>query len=270
MTSKDDNYVRSVERGLRILSEVSRSKGIVPGEVSKRLGIPRPSVYRILGALETLGYVARSASDNRFRVTLKAREIADGYDDETQAGALGGPVMVGLQRQLVWPVDILTYENGAMVIRESTLNRSPMSINRNMIGTRAPILRSSAGRAWLAFALDKEREICLNMLRLRNDPEDLPYLDPTHLAQILACTRNQGYGLRHAEKLLPETSSFAMPVIVDARVICCINVIWITSALSIADARNTLLEPLRQAAAKMAEQFSAGYLVGDRVDGTDA
>jgi len=255
MSAKDDSNVRAVERGLRILSAVSRAKGILPGELSKALDIPRPSVYRILGSLEGLGYVVRSATDNRFRVTLKTREIAEGYDDETQAGTLGGPVIVALQQDIVWPVDILTYENGAMVIRESTLARSPMSINRNMIGTHAPILRTSAGRAWLAFAPDKERDLCLDILRERADPEDLPFLEPRNLATLLSNTREQGHGMRYGEKLLPETSSFAMPVIVGTRVICCINVIWITSALSISAARDTLLDPLRRAAQKMAEQF---------------
>lgn len=253
MTDTRDPKIRAIDRGLQVLTAVSQGKGVSPGELAKSLDIPRPSVYRILGALEVLGYVIRSSTDNRFRVTLKTREISEGYDDETIAGQLGGSIMVALQRKIVWPVDILTYENGHMVIRESTLNRSPMAINRNMIGRHAPMLRTSAGRAWLAFAPDKEREICLNMLRERADPEDLPFLEPQNLNSLLAKCREQGYGMRLGESLIPETSSFAIPVFKQEQIVCCINVIWITSALSAADARKTLLEPLRNAAAKMTE-----------------
>ena len=256
MPEERDTNIRAIDRGLQVLTAVSLSKGISPGALAKTLEIPRPSVYRILGALEMLGYVERSATDNRFRVTLKTREISEGYDEETQAGQIGGPVMVALQKKIVWPVDILTYENGYMVIRESTLNRSPMAINRNMIGRNAPMLRTSAGRAWLAFAPEKEREICLNMIRERADPQDAPFLEPSHLNNLLSTCRTQGYGMRLGESLIPETSSFAVPVFNGDHIVCCINVIWITTALSSAEARRTLLDPLREAAAKMELQIS--------------
>jgi len=70
--TKSSDGVRAFKRGLDILQEVNRSGGIRAGEIAWRLDLPRPTVYRLLETLEELGYVARSASDNRFRVTRRA------------------------------------------------------------------------------------------------------------------------------------------------------------------------------------------------------
>lgn len=250
--------VRSIERGMRVLSEVSRHKGVRPAEVAKALGIPRPTVYRILSSLEALGYVKSSSPDNRFRVTIKTRAIADGYDDETIASEFGSPAIQDLQSEIVWPVDLLTYEDGVMVVRESTLSKSPMAIDRNMIGTRGPVLRTAAGRAWLAFSPDKEREICLNMLRLRNDPDDIPFLEQGMLDNLLNKCREVGYGMRLGEKYIPKTSSIAMPVKHNDQIIACLSVIWITSAMSYSQARETLVGPMKKVVLSMENNLPEG------------
>lgn len=252
--------VRSIERGMRVLSEVSSNKGATPGEIAKSLSIPRPTVYRILSSLEALGYVKSSEPGNRFHVTIKTRSIADGYDDDTIASEFGSPAIQELQREIVWPVDLLTYEDGVMMVRESTLSASPMSIDRNMIGTRGPVLRTAAGRAWLAFSPEKEREICLNMLRLRNDPEDAPFLEQRMLYSLLKKCREMGHGMRLGEKYIPKTSSIAMPVKHNDQIIACLSVIWITSAMSYAQAQKTLVEPMTKAVQGMEKSLPEGLL----------
>ena len=83
MTAKADKPtegVRSIQRGLDVLLEVNRSGGIRASELAQRLDLARPTVYRLLETLEELGFVARSASDDRFRVTRRASSLGDGYD----------------------------------------------------------------------------------------------------------------------------------------------------------------------------------------------
>lgn len=250
------NSVRALSRGLNVLAAVSNGKGSKPAEIAKLLGIPRPTVYRLLETLEELGYISRSASDNRFRVTLKTRAIAQGYDAETQIGEAAGPILARLSSEIVWPIDLTTYEEGAMVIRETTHARSPMSIDRNMIGFHLPVLRTASGRAFLAFSTPSIREACLDVLRARDDPLDRPYLDPTFLENLLATCRAKQHGMRLGESFIPKTSSFAVPILKDNQVQACITVIWITSALSTARAEQELLPSLRTAATKVAQALN--------------
>ena len=254
----DSTSIRALARGLEVLREVSRSRGVRAAELARSLDIPRPTVYRLLETLEHLGYVSRSATDNRFRVTLKTRTIADGYDPETQIGEIAGPVLAQLGRELVWPIDISTHEDAAMVVRETTHGRSPMSIDRNMIGRRLPMLRTASGRAWLAFSPNSEREVCIQTLRTRDEAEDRPFLEPTNLNAMLGLCRDKGFGMRLGESFIPKTSSFAIPVRHLGTVRACVTVIWITSALSPARAERELVAPLLNAAVEIEARLSAG------------
>lgn len=136
--------VRAFKRGLDVLHEVNRSGGIRAGDIARQLDLPRPTVYLLLETVEELGYVVRSASDDRFRVTRRASSVGDGYDPGVVMCQAAAPYLAELSKNLVWPVDLSTCENGVMIIQETTHSRSPLSIDRGMIGKRLPMLRTSA------------------------------------------------------------------------------------------------------------------------------
>jgi len=241
--------VRAFKRGLDVLQEVNRSGGISAGEVARQLNLARPTVYRLLETLEELGYVARSSTDDRFRVTRRASSLGDGYDPGVLVSQAAAPLLIALSKQLVWPVDLSIYENAAMVIQETTHSRSPLSIDRGMIGKRLPMLRTSAGRAYLAVCDDRERDVIVAHLRRIDDPDDRPFLEPENLAQMIEDTNARGYAKRDAGEFNEKTSSIAVPVKRDDVVFGCISIIWIRTALSLDEAVRTFAGPLREAAA---------------------
>jgi IclR family mhp operon transcriptional activator len=250
--------VRALQRGLDILAEVNRSGGIRAGELARRLGLARPTVYRLLETLEEVGYVARSASDERFRVTLKTHRLGDGYDREARLSEAAGPILVELGRVLVWPVDLVTCDAGAMVIQESTHARSPLSIDRGMIGIRLPILRTAAGRAYFSFCPEADRRAIVAHLRSLDDPADRPFLDPATLRQMIAETVRRGYGMRSiGEEEIPhtsatKTSSIAVPIRAGETVLGSLTIIWLAHAIDFREAIAKFFEPMRQAAAAIA------------------
>jgi IclR family transcriptional regulator, mhp operon transcriptional activator len=243
--------VRSIQRGLDVLSEVNRSGGIRAAELAQRLGLARPTVYRLLETLEELGYVRRSGSDDRFRVTRKASSLGDGYDPGLLISEAATPVIGELSKRLVWPIDLTIYENAAMVIQETTHAKSPLSIDRGMIGRRLPMLRTSSGRAYLAFCPDAEREIIIKHIVRIEDPDDQPFLEPSHLDRLIAHTRARGYGVRDEGEYNTKTSSIAVPVIRGGDVLGCISIIWIRTALDTREAISQFAEPMLKAAAQL-------------------
>jgi IclR family transcriptional regulator, mhp operon transcriptional activator len=228
--------VRAFERGLDVLHEVNRSGGIRAGDVARALDLPRPTVYRLLATLEELGYVARSASDDRFRVTRRALSLGDGYDPGVVICQAAAPFLAELSKTLVWPVDLSTYENAAMVVQETTHSRSPLSIDRGMIGKRLPMLRTSAGRAYLAACPARECELIVNHLRRIDEAEDRPFLDEVRLDRMIAETQARGYAIRSEGEYNPKTASIAVPIVRNGAVFGCISIIWIRSALGIEEA----------------------------------
>nr|WP_249122808.1 MULTISPECIES: DNA-binding transcriptional regulator [unclassified Bradyrhizobium] len=244
--------VRAFKRGLDVLHEVNRSGGIRAGDVARQLDLPRPTVYRLLETLEELGYVARSASDDRFRVTRRASSLGDGYDPGVVICQAAAPVLAELSKQLVWPVDLSTYENAAMVVQETTHPRSPLSIDRGMIGKRLPLLRTSAGRAYLAACPPRERDVIISHLRRIDEAEDRALLESERLARMLADTAARGYGIRSEGEYNAKTSSIAVPIVRGDVVFGCISIIWIRSALTLEEAVASFAAPLREAAESIA------------------
>jgi len=241
--------VRAFKRGLDVLHEVNRSGGIRAGDVARALDLPRPTVYRLLETLEELGYIARSASDDRFRVTRRALSLGDGYDPGVVICQAAAPYLADLSKKLVWPVDLSTYENAAMVVQETTHSRSPLSIDRGMIGKRLPMLRTSAGRAYLAACPARERDLIVNHLRRIDEADDRPFLDEARLDRMMAETQARGYAIRGEGEYNPKTASIAVSIVRDGVVFGCISIIWIRSALGIEEAVATFVDPMRSAAA---------------------
>ncbi|HVV92509.1 MAG TPA: DNA-binding transcriptional regulator [Hyphomicrobiales bacterium] len=250
--------VRALQRGLDVLAEVSRTGGVRAGDIARHLGLPRPTVYRLLETLEELGYVARSASDERFRVTVRARGLGAGFDGGTGLSQVAGPILVELGRRLVWPVDLVTCAAGAMVIQETTHARSPLSIDRGMIGTRLPIMRTAAGRTYLAFCPDPERRALVDHVRRLADPADEGLATAAAIRRLVVETRARGYGSR-ANSDLPiagtsatKTSSIGVPILSDSAVLGCLTVIWLARALEWDAAVAQFFPPMQAAAEAIA------------------
>lgn len=115
-----------------------------------------------------------------------------------------------------------------------------------MVGQKMPILGSSAGLAYIAFAPREEREALLALLAKSDDPYDAPARDPAQVSRLIAATRRRGYGLRQGGQIWPHTGSLALPVRVGKRLLGCINTIWMSRAISATEGVSRCLEPLRE------------------------
>lgn len=244
--------VRSLIRGLQILRYVNEAGGAGPGQISRALNIPRPTVYRLLRTLEEAGYIIFSASSNLARATRAAAALGDRTGMGTEFCQVAAPLLAQYAGQLVWPIDLTVYDNAAMVVQESTHGRSPLSIDRAMMGFRLPVLRTAAGRAYLAFCTDKERTLIIDHVQHLGDPDDAPFLHSNWLDRMIAVTRARGYAIRDDGKFRNQTASIAVPVIAGDTVHGCVSVIWIRSAMTTAKAIEMAVEPLAELASRIA------------------
>ena len=249
--------VRSLARGLAILHYVNRMGEVRPGAVAKALKIPRPTVYRLLETLEELGYVAFSATSSNVRVTRFAAALGDGHALTSEICEVAGPIFAEYSNRLVWPLDLTVYNNAAMIIQETTHSRSPLSIDRAMTGVRLPVLRTSAGRAYLSFCPDQERELILDHIRCLGVREDQPFLDERWIERLIAETRARGIAVRDAGEFRPQTASIAVPILLDGDLIGCVSLIWIRSAMDTAKALDEFGSPLLEIAGKMGQALSS-------------
>lgn len=227
--------MRSLQRGLEVLQAINCNNGLKAADVARIVGIPRPTAYRLLETLEGLGFIVRGPSEDAWRPTLQAKSLSSGFRDEDWVAQIAVPRMMGLGRKILWPLDLVTFHDYRMAIRESTHNISPFSVDHGMVGRELPVLETAGGRAHLAFVDDKEREQILEGLRQRHGADAVDYREDGPLPYILERTRELGVGFR-IKGFNARTMSISAPIRSAGRPIACLTMIWIGSALKFEEA----------------------------------
>lgn len=243
---RKSDSVRALTRGLAILRHINGRGAARVGEIARALEIPRPTVYRLLETLEEAGYVVLSPTSSLVRVTRLAAALGDGYAATSELCQVSGPIFSEYGAKLIWPLDLSVQDHFSMVIQETTHNRSPLSIDRAMIGYRMPMLRTSAGRAYLSFCDREERQHILEHLRRLGDPVDLPFLQPSWIERMIAETRARGVAIRDGGEFRPQTASLTAPIITPDGIIGCVSMIWIRTAMTTEKALETAQAPLAE------------------------
>lgn len=220
----------SLDRGLKVLEYLNTVRASTAHEIATELKLPRPTVYRILETLEDRGLLYRSVSDSVFRLTNAVRHLSEGFADEEWIRTVGAPLLKRLGEKVLWPTDLATFQNNAMIIRESTHAFSPFSVDVGMIGRKRHLLKSPLGRAYLAFCPDDERQEILSSLRRSQDPDNALSRDEAFLEKMISTSRANGYSnCRELEH--PRCASIAVPVMYEQSVIACINLVWVASTI---------------------------------------
>ncbi|QBR03210.1 MarR family transcriptional regulator [Paraburkholderia pallida] len=245
------SLMRGPLRTIAVLRALNVRNGATVAELSAATGISRPALYRILETLRSAGYVSVNLRQQRYCLTMLVRTLAQGFSDEDWVTQVARPVLSALQRKVLWPVDLGTFMNNAMWIRETTRQSSPLTIDRGVVGLRFPMLQGATGRAYLAFCADNEREQILANLSRLPEPGNEMIERPAEVEALLQRTREQGYGLRYGEEPT-ETGAIAVPIVLDERIIGCINMTFIASALRPEEAARQHLAAMLKSAKKIA------------------
>lgn len=262
----DYKTVRGLTRGLTLLNLLNRLSGGASVSVLADLsGLHRTTVRRLLETLQGEGYVRRSTSDDSFRLTLKVRQLSEGFCDEHWISALAAPLLGGLLREVSWPTDISTPDVDAMVVRETTHRFSRLSFHRAMVGRRLPLLQTASGLTWLAFSPENERRQIIELLASRPKEEYQLAREPLRLEEILQRARHKGYGENYQRWEREEKiASIAVPVRSEQQVIGCLNLVYIAKAMTITQAAEKYLPALQRVAGQIEQGIEAQQIYAGR------
>lgn len=247
-SARNAENVRSLERGLNLIRLMNEDPYASVTALSRRLAIPRSTVYRLLETLQSSGYVRLRKGAPGYRLTSEVHRLSSGYPEEDWLND-SWHELVKLGNSVFWPLSLFTFDAGMMAIQRTTHERSSMSVDHGMRGRRMPMTESAAGRAYLAFCPPQERGWILGLPEVA---ERLPTVADQHsFEQQTRKIAHDGYALRIGG-LMPNTSSMSVPAMQGSRVLCCISIVWITDALSLERAINDMVGPLKRVAASIA------------------
>ncbi|CAJ0557547.1 IclR family mhp operon transcriptional activator [Pseudomonas sp. BIGb0450] len=239
--------VRGLTRGLALINALNRfDGGASVAQLAEQSGLHRTTVRRLLETLQTEGYVRRSESDDSYCLSLKVRELSEGYRDDQWISSLAAPLLGGLLQEVVWPTDLCTLDVDAMVIRETTHRFSRLSFHRSMVGRRLPLLSTATGRAYFAFCPPAEREGLIELMISRDDEQSVLAADRRFVDRLVDHTLAKGYGENRshwAEER--KIAAIAVPVVHEERVMACLNLVYIAKAMPIEEAARRYLPAMR-------------------------
>lgn len=239
---------RGVARALTVLRAINAHPQAGVSRIAQVAGISRPAVYRVVRTLEEAGYLRYDPASESLRLTPLVRQLSAGYDEEAWIGEVAGPLLDELQRQVTWPTDLFCFFDDTMMMCRTTRRVSPWTFDKAAVGLRIPLLVTACGRAYLAFLEPRQRDEVLERLLPGVGKNESALQDAL---RMLERVRSDGYALREVG-FMRETSSIAVPVLVEGVPRCSIAVTYIASALRPEQVVARYEPLLRECAAKIA------------------
>lgn len=246
--------VNVVLRALQILRALNRQPVSTVDAIHKHTAIPKPTIVRLLQTLEADGLVRRAPQYGAYYLTSEVTALASGYHSEPRIVEASAAPCEALTQALKWPVSVAVHDGDAMIVRYSTIPHSPLSFFHSTINMRLSLVRQAMGRAFLAFCGATEQDALIELLA-RTGSEIVAGEEP-RVRRMLAQVRERGYALRDPG-VRPESSTIAVPILDAGRVVASIGLTWFSSALTVEQAVERFLPPLRDASCAISRALSA-------------
>lgn len=152
--------VPGLERGLQILTQFSPREPVLGApELSKRLSIPRTTVFRLLQTLESLGFLERADKDRNYRLGVAVLRLGFEYLSSLELTDLGLPIIEALRDATGLTSHILIRDGRDVVFVAKAQSHAPIfnSVKVN-VGTRLPAHATTHGQVLMGdMTLDELR-----------------------------------------------------------------------------------------------------------------
>jgi DNA-binding IclR family transcriptional regulator len=190
-SGKDRQFVTALARGLEILrcfNPGERFLGV--SELSRRTGLPKPTVSRLAGTLTKLGYLSFSGHYGQYQLAPGVLSLGYAFLSNVDIRQIARPMMQELAESSQTSTSLAIGDRLSLVYVETV--RSSASIGLQLgIGSRLPMATTATGRAYLAGCLPREREILMTQLK-KQDPENWPAI-LTGIEQGLKDFKDRGF-----------------------------------------------------------------------------
>lgn len=204
--------ISAVERSMVIIEALSdASEGLPVTELSKRLGINKALIHRILTSLVTAGYVYKDETSQNYRLTTKLMSLAFRHTRMMDIYDLLLPILRRLASETRELVELNWVHQDRMVLVAKA--DSPRRVRViDYLGEEQHVHAAACGKVWLA-SLPEEKALKILMERGMPKVTSHTVTDLDILRMELRQVREQGYALNIQESG-DEVTTIAAPVYV--------------------------------------------------------
>ncbi|MEO7940370.1 MAG: IclR family transcriptional regulator [Burkholderiaceae bacterium] len=191
----EDRYlVPALQRGLQLLAQFSRNERALTGaELSRRLGLPRASVFRILQTLEQMGFVERVGESAHYKLGMAVLRLGFEFLASMELTELGRPVIDDLSDATGLSAHLVVRDGREVVFVAKSTGRS-FIFNSIQVGARLPAHATVLGRVLLGGLSADELASLYRGIELSAFTEQTPTTLAALKAQIDDDAR-RGYGV---------------------------------------------------------------------------
>jgi len=187
----DDRYrAPALDKGLDILELLAQQpQGLTRGEIVKEMDRSASEIYRMLERLVARQYVMRSASGDRYALSLKLFALAHIHPPLNRLVTQALPIMDEFARKAEQSCHMGVYDRGNVLITVQVNGPGAWGMTIRL-GARVSLLDTASGHVLLAFS-DPER--AQSMLAEHTALEGEAPLAPEQLSAALHTIHAQGY-----------------------------------------------------------------------------
>jgi len=187
--------IQVIARAAAILRELKHEPvGLSLGQIAKRVGLPRSTVQRIVGALATEKLLVSASPSGRFRLGPALLRLASSI--RTDLGYFVRPFVVKLSADLRETVDLAVLQGDHLVFIDQVIGSQRLR-TVSAVGETFPLHCTANGKAFLAHYSDADIERIIGRTYERRTPHTLTRLDAL-LADIRR-VRKSGVGFDREE-----------------------------------------------------------------------
>ena len=147
--SGDRYVVPALQRGMQLLGQFSRDERELTGaELSRRLDLPRASVFRLLQTLEQMGFVERVGDTASYKLGIAVLRLGFEYLASMELTEHGRPIIDDLCGRTGLSAHLVVRDGREVVFVAKAVGRSFM-FNSIQVGARLPAHATVLGRVLL-------------------------------------------------------------------------------------------------------------------------
>ena len=204
MQDKNKTVVKSMD----ILKLFRENPKLNLNEIVELSGIPKTSVYRMLGSLEQMEFLKKD-DYGKYELGLIFMEFGQLVKERMDIRKIALPTMYFLRDEVNEAVNLIIKEGNEAIYIEKLDTLQPVRVYTK-IGRRAPLYGGACPRIILAYLPEVEREKYIDEVELVAFGFGT-ITDKNNLREVLKKDRQNGYSVSHSE-LQDYSSAVAAPI----------------------------------------------------------
>ena len=148
---KSDYTIQTVSNALRLLEAFYEEAELGVSELSRRLGLHKNNVFRLLATLELGGYVEQSTDTDRYRLGVRCLELGRAYAGSHSLVERARPVLGKLVEELGETAHLGVLRDFEVVHLDG-IQPQRLLVTASRVGQRLPVHCSALGKVLVACA----------------------------------------------------------------------------------------------------------------------